>query len=122
VNIITRVAKFVENYTNQSWTVATATEYFDTFSESRLSYSRTGTSDIAQSVFHLKNKPIITIGTCQINIAGTWSESWQTQASGYGHDFLIYKEQGYIEFIRWIPVVPWPGRRNVRVLYTYGYA
>ncbi|SRR6266699_1326381 len=121
-SIVARIGQFVENYTGQSWTVATATQYFDTFDEYRLSYSRRPESDAIQTVFHLKNRPIITIGTCQINIAGTWSENWQTQASGYGHDFLIYKEEGYIEFIRWIPVLPWPGRRNVRVLYTYGYA
>ena len=43
-------------------------------------------------------------------------------ASGYGGDFLIYRDEGYIEFIRWLPRRPWPGRKNLRVLYTYGEA
>src|SRR2546422_432391 len=106
-SIILRVGKFVDNYTGQAWTVATATEYLDTFDERRLSFSRHPETDVVQTVFHLKNRPLITVGTCQVNIAGTTSENWQTQASGYGHDFLIYKEEGFIQFIRWIPVVPW---------------
>jgi len=119
-SVIARVGKYVDSYTGHAWTVATATEYFDTFSEHRLSYSGILEADNTQAVFHLANRPIITIGTCQVNVGGTSSESWTTQASGYGGDFLIYREEGYIEFITWIPRKPWPGKRNLRVLYTYG--
>src|SRR3990167_9944672 len=93
-SVIARVGKFVDTYTGHAWTVATATEYFDTMSEHRLSYSGILEADNTQAVFHLANRPIVTIGTCQVNVGGTSSESWTTQASGYGGGLPLYSEGG----------------------------
>ena len=133
VDIIDRVSEYITQYTGKSWSFATTTEYMDVHGEYRRSLSKVdvwGASQLgvgtfnkqyggAETVFFLKHRPIVTIGTLQENLAGTSSETWSTRASGYGGDFLIYREEGYVEFIR---NYPFPGYRNLRILYTYGEA
>ena len=133
VDIIDRVSEYVTQYTGKSWSFATTTEYMDVHGEYRRSLSKVdvwGASQLgvgtfnkqyggAETVFFLKHRPVVTIGTLQENLAGTSSETWSTRASGYGGDFLIYRDEGYVEFIR---NYPFPGYRNLRILYTYGEA
>lgn len=133
VDIIDRVSAYITEYTGHSWSVATTTEYLDVHGEFRQSVTKLdvwGASQIgfgpfnkqyggAETVFFLKHRPLVSVNTLQENIAGTSSENWATRASGYGGDFLIYREEGYIEFIR---NYPFPGYRNLRILYTYGEA
>ena len=131
VDIIDRVSDYITQYTGRSWSYATTMEYIDVHGDYRRSLtkadvwgaSQTGFGPFqkqyggAETVFFLKKRPIVTISTLQENIAGTSSETWATRASGYGGDFLIYREEGYLDFIRNYPL---PGYRNLRILYTYG--
>ena len=132
VDIIDRVSQYITTM-GHSWTQATTTEYLDVHSTYRRSLQKLdtwGSSQLgygpftkeyggAETVFLLKHRPIVTVNTLQENLAGTSGQSWATRSSGYGGDFLIYRDEGYIEFIR---NYPFPGLRNLRILYTYGEA
>lgn len=119
---------YVDSYTGRVWSLATTTEYLDTWSDRRQSLSgawegwgqpvKSGSIyGNVQTQFFLKGYPLVSVNTVQENVAGVSSESWITRSSGYGQDFLIYREEGVIRFIRNFPQ---PGLRNMRFLYTYG--
>ena len=117
-DIIARVEDFVEQVTGRIWTTATTTELFDTVDETRRGYGEPlySTQDV-QKVFFLRNRPAISIESIQVNSGGLSSENWITRATGYAGDALFYGAEGYVWFHNQAPD---PGRRNVRIRYTYG--
>ena len=117
-DIIARVEDFIEQYTGRIWSTATTTEIFDTLDDDRLALSGLSyTPSSRQTVFFLKNRPVISLDSLQENVGGLTSESWQSRATGYAGDALLYPGEGYVEFFE---TQPSAGLRNVKVTYTYG--
>ena len=119
-SIIARVQAYIDTYMGRIWTTATASEYHDTMSEGRQSWGGGSYWKGVQDRYFLRRYPLVGVTAVRENTAGLGSAAvWQTRSSGYSGDFLIYPEEGYIEFHKSLPQA---GRRNLFIAYTYGEA
>jgi hypothetical protein len=76
-----------------------------------------------QETFFLKNYPVITLSSVEINTAGqTDTPSWSTSAGGLGNDYISNTEDLSIGRIRFIDNFPGIGIDKLKVTYNYGYA
>ena len=116
VSIIARVQAWIDQETGRIWTSATTSEYHDTLSDARLSWSNEAIGAI-QDTYFLRKYPIISVQTVRENISGLSGEQWETRSSGYGGNYLVDFDIGAIRFHDNYPAA---GRRNVYVSYTYG--
>ncbi len=75
-----------------------------------------------QNVFFLKNYPIITLSSVEINtVESVDPPAWDTLTGGLGNDYLANPEDLEIGRIRFIDNFPIKGYDQIRVTYDYGY-
>ena len=77
-------------------------------------------------VFRLPNSPIISMDSFEYNLySNNTTPSWVTLEEGFDKNFLLYEDEGEVEFISGSSsthqVSPKSGRKKFRVGYTYGY-
>ena len=114
--ILTRVKDRIDQQTGRAWSSATTSEYHDVRSAYDESETYFPHHNIQRSFF-LKNYPVISVQSVQENVAGLTGESWTTRSSGYAGDYLFRAAEGIIEFHKTFPSA---GRRNLKVIYTFG--
>ncbi len=80
----------------------------------------------ADEIFRFPKKPIISIQSIEYNQNGSGMEpSWITLESGYDKNYLLYNEEGEVQFIYGVnatnKVTPQSGYKRLRISYTHGY-
>ena len=77
----------------------------------------------SQNVFFLKNYPVITLSSVEVNtVAVSDTPSWSTSAGGLGNDYIANSEDLSIGRIRFIDNFPYIGIDTIKATYDYGYA
>jgi hypothetical protein len=77
----------------------------------------------SQRVFFLKNYPVITLSSVEVNTeVQTSAPNWSASASGLGNDYIANSEDLVIGRIRFIDNFPNQGEDNLKVTYDYGYS
>jgi hypothetical protein len=80
-------------------------------------------SDKDQKVFFLKNYPVITLSSVEVNQNEAVDvPDWDTMAEGLGNDYLANSEDKALGRIRFIDNFPIEGYDQLKVTYDYGYA
>ena len=78
--------------------------------------------DGGQDVFFLRNYPVITFSSVEVNTAEiTDAPSWSTITEGLGNDYLGNSEDREIGRIRFIDNKPGAGPDRIKVTYDWGY-
>lgn len=76
----------------------------------------------AQKVFFLRNYPVITLSSVQVNTNDTTdTPSWSSSSEGLGNDYLANSNDLSIGRIRYFDNVPAEGEDRLKVTYNYGY-
>ena len=77
----------------------------------------------SQNIFFLKNYPVITLSSVEINTVDSVDPpAWDTAVEGLGNDYLANSEDLAIGRIRFIDNFPMRGYDQMKVTYDYGYA
>ena len=79
-------------------------------------------SEYGQKVFYLKNYPVNTLSSVEINTVGvTAVPTWSTSTAGLGYDYLANSDDLSIGRIRFIDNNPLEGEDSLRITYDAGY-
>jgi hypothetical protein len=99
----------VEEVTNRVFSLNTgAVEYLDCVPE--------------QSVFYLKNYPIVTLSSVQVNKNSNYSQpDWTTSTQGIGYDYIASEKDLALGRIRFLQNGPIAQADAIKVTYDYGY-
>ncbi|MBE3092802.1 MAG: hypothetical protein IMZ51_03990 [Chloroflexi bacterium] len=77
----------------------------------------------SQNVFFLKNYPVITLSSVEVNtVSPTDPPNWTTSTIGLGNDYLANSEDLSLGRIRFINNFPYIGVDTLKVTYDYGYS
>jgi len=108
-DMISSSDSLIENETGRKFTNNTnSTEYL--------------TCEEKQTVWFLKNYPVITLSSVARNTAvQTATPIWETLSAGLGNDYIANSEDLSIGRIRFIDSKPFNGEDMLKVIYDYGY-
>jgi len=106
-DIINQAEDELEYLTGRTFIKTTnSTEYLDVYT--------------SQSTFYLKNYPILSINYLSSNTASSLADApaWVSRTEGLGNDYLLYSDEGKIQFIDNLPLA---GEKRIKINYDYGY-
>jgi len=105
-DIINQAEEELEYLTGRTFTKTTnSTEYLDVDN---------------RDTFYLRNYPVLNINYVSCNTASSVTDTpaWSASTEGLGNDYLLYSDEGKIQFIKNLPP---PGEKRIKVNYDYGY-